>query len=56
VEAADRGETEAAIADRFDINRKTVRLWKQRFAQDGLPGLWEFAPPPPQTKADCREG
>jgi transposase len=28
----------------LDINRKTVRLWKERFAREGLAGLWEIAP------------
>jgi transposase len=44
IEAASRGEAEAAIARALGINRQTVRLWKQRFAQAGLPGLWEIAP------------
>ena len=44
IEAASRGVAEAAIANKLDINRKTVRLWKQRFTQDGLHSLWEIAP------------
>ena len=39
-----RGESEAAIASELEINRKTVRLWRERFSQAGLPGLWEIAP------------
>jgi hypothetical protein len=31
---AARGESEAAIATELKINRKTVRLWKQRFAAE----------------------
>src|SRR5450631_851315 len=37
--AAGSGESEASIAARLSINRKTVGLWKRRFAQEGLPGL-----------------
>src|SRR5882762_3412651 len=32
------------IAAKLDVNRKTVRLWRERFMQDGLDGLWEIAP------------
>src|SRR6185312_2414655 len=42
--AAGRGESEAAIASQFTINRKTVRLWKERFSREGLKGLWGIAP------------
>src|SRR5271154_1508367 len=42
--AAGRGESEAAIASALEINRKTVRLWRERFAEEGLRGLWEIAP------------
>jgi transposase len=42
--AANRGESEAAIASNLDVNRKTVRLWRDRFLRDGLNGLWEIAP------------
>ena len=42
--AAARGETEAAIASRLRVNRKTVRLWRERFAQEGLTSLWDIAP------------
>ena len=42
--AAGRGESEAAIASSLEINRKTVRLWRERFAEEGLRGLWEIAP------------
>jgi transposase len=44
IDAASCGEAEVVIASKLGINRKTVRLWKQRFAQDGLRGLWEIAP------------
>ena len=42
--AAARGESEAAIASELGINRKTVRLWRERFTEVGLQGLWEIAP------------
>ena len=42
--AAGRGESEAAIALALEINRKTVRLWRERFAEEGLKSLWEIAP------------
>jgi len=42
--AAGRGESEAVIASVLEINRKTVRLWRERFAKEGLKGLWEIAP------------
>ena len=42
--AAGLGKTEAAIAAEMNVNRKTVRLWRERFAAQGLPGLWEIAP------------
>jgi transposase len=41
---AGRGESEASIAAKLNVNRKTVRLWRERFIQDGLDGLWEIAP------------
>src|ERR1700722_8482340 len=42
--AAGRGESELAIASELEVNRKTVRLWRDRFLQEGLNGLWEIAP------------
>jgi transposase len=44
VMAAGRGKSDAAIAAEMNINRKTVSLWCERFAAQGLPGLWEVAP------------
>lgn len=38
------GETEVAIALKLEINRKTVRLWRERFLAEGLNSLWEIAP------------
>ena len=42
--AAGHGKSEAAICAEMNVNRKTVRLWRDRFAAQGLPGLWEIAP------------
>src|SRR5450432_3553027 len=42
--AGGRGEPEASTAAELDVNRKTVRLWRERFLKDGLEGLWEIAP------------
>jgi transposase len=42
--AAGHGESEVSIAAKLDVNRKTVRLWRERFLQEGLEGLWEIAP------------
>lgn len=42
--ASGLGKSEAAIAAEMNVNRKTVRLWRDRFAARGLPGLWEIAP------------
>jgi len=42
--AAGLGKSEAVIAAELKVNRKTVRLWRERFVAKGLPGLWEIAP------------
>jgi Homeodomain-like domain len=42
--AAASGQSENAIAQQRNSNRPTVRLWRTRFAQKGLQGLWEVAP------------
>src|SRR3984957_6051620 len=42
--AAGRGESELAIASELEVNRKTGGLWRDRFLQEGLNGLWEIAP------------
>jgi transposase-like protein len=38
------GQTEMAVAAEHDVNRKTVRLWRERFRTGGLQALWEIAP------------
>jgi transposase len=42
--AACEGKSEVATAVELKVNRKTVRLWRERFVAQGLPGLWEIAP------------
>ena len=42
--AAVAGESNVAIAERLSVNRNTVILWRKRFADEGLDGLWDIAP------------
>src|SRR3954463_1055102 len=42
--SAAHGESESAIASNLRVNRKTVRLWRERFSREGLNGFWEIAP------------
>lgn len=42
--AAAAGQSDSAIARDLAVNRNTVILWRGRFQQDGLAGLWEVAP------------
>src|ERR1700682_2706538 len=41
--AAAEGQSDNAIARSLAVNRKTVTLWRERFAQQGLDGMWEVA-------------
>ena len=41
---AAQGQSDVAIAEQLSVNRKTVILWRQRFCQQRLDGLWEIAP------------
>ncbi|HVT59768.1 MAG TPA: IS630 family transposase [Thermoanaerobaculia bacterium] len=38
------GQPESNIAEQLQTNRKTVRLWRARFAEHGLECLWQVAP------------
>jgi len=38
------GKAEIVVAAENGVNRKTVRLWRERFLTQGLQGLWEIAP------------
>src|ERR1035441_5533726 len=42
--AASSAKTEIQVASALNINRKTVRLWRDRFTRQGLQELWEIAP------------
>jgi hypothetical protein len=42
--AAAAGQSDSAIAEQLEINRKTVVLWRTRFTEQGLESLWEVAP------------
>ena len=42
--AVAEGQSDNAIAQALEVNRKTVRLWRTRFARGGLDSLWEVAP------------
>lgn len=42
--AHSEGRSDSAIARELSINRKTVILWRDRFAEQRLDGLWEIAP------------
>jgi hypothetical protein len=38
------GESDVALAKRLSVNRNTVILWRERFSDKGLDGLWDIAP------------
>ena len=38
------GNTEMMIAAENGVNRKTVRLWRERFRSNGPQALWDIAP------------
>src|SRR2546425_10603588 len=42
--AAAGGESDVTIAKRLSVNRNTVILWRKRFGEEGLDGLWDIAP------------
>src|ERR1700686_3497840 len=44
VSAAAAGESDVAIAEQLSVNRNTVILWRRRFGEEGLGGLWDIAP------------
>jgi len=41
---ATAGESDVSIAKRLSVNRNTVILWRKRFDDEGLDGLWDIAP------------
>src|SRR6202051_2184281 len=42
--AAAAGECDVAISKRLSVTRTTVILWRKRFGDEGLDGLWDIAP------------
>lgn len=44
ISEAGQRQSEASIAATLGIHRNTVRLWKRRFVEQGLQGLWKIAP------------
>ena len=42
--AAADGRPDSAIARDLEVNRKTVVLWRARFAEEGMESLWQVAP------------
>jgi transposase len=42
--AAREGQSDSTIAQQLQVNRKTVILWRHRFAEQGAGSLWEIAP------------
>ena len=42
--AAAAGESDVSIPKRVSVNRNTVILWRKRFGDEGLDGLWDIAP------------
>lgn len=41
---AAEGQSDVAIAEQLSVNRKTVILWRKRFSEQRLDGLWQIAP------------
>ena len=44
VVAAAAGKSDVSIAEELSVNRNTVILWRKRFGEAGLDGLWDVAP------------
>ena len=42
--AAAAGKPDVAIAEQLSVNRNTMILWRKRFGEEGLDGLWDIAP------------
>ena len=42
--SAAEGQSDVAIAEQLSVNRKTVILWRKRFSEQRLDGLWQIAP------------
>ena len=44
IAGAAQGETDSALSRQLAVNRNTVILWRKRFGESGLDGLWDIAP------------
>src|SRR5665811_1834495 len=44
VVAVAAGKSDVAIAEQLSVNRNTVILWRKRFGEERLDGLWDIAP------------
>ncbi len=44
VAAAAAGKSDVAIAKQLAVNRNAVILWRRRFSEEGVDGLWDIAP------------
>jgi hypothetical protein len=42
--AAAAGQSDISISEQLSVNRNTVILWRKRFCEEGLDGLWDIAP------------
>ena len=42
--SASRGESVLRIAQDLDVQRPTVRLWRDRVAREGIGTVWDIAP------------
>jgi hypothetical protein len=40
--AAAAGESDVAIANALAVNRNAAMLWRKRFGNEGLDGLWDY--------------
>src|SRR5258708_35119163 len=40
---ASEGKTNQELAERLNVNRHTVELWRQRGRSEGIQGVWEVA-------------
>lgn len=38
------GQSDLQLAEALSVNRHTCRLWRERFCDEGMKGLWEVAP------------
>jgi transposase InsO family protein len=56
VQAVTGGEAVSAVATRFDVDRKTVRKWLQRFLAEGMAGLADRSSRPRRSPTAIARG